>query len=285
MRYAVPALMLAAIALAWLGTRAPRLIGAGLAAIAALAVVSGLLASYDIDFGIVAASTAGFAVAVSIGRRLAPRTAVVAAVAIVGVTTLHIRDHALDDNYAKWDPAYTWIEANAPRDAKIMLAGIWPLRAVAPGWPAFGPTLDNEVVYVGKFVDGMLRAEKDPAAFAQQLIDEDADALIVGRGQAGGGVSVPEEEWAGCRRLRARDGLGRAGTPRAPALTRAHPSSAIAGSGPMRADEQVRGRAGPARAPSGSSPRPGPKRGQRVHLRVDHPRNCTRQRAVELLLQ
>ena len=206
MRYAVPALLLCAIVLAWLGTRAPRLVAAGVA----VAVALGLVASYTVDARLVAASTAGLAVAALVGRRLAPRIAVAAGLLIVGLATLHIRDIALGRNYARYDPAYGYIEAQLASGKKIMLAGVWPLQAVAPAWPAFGATLDNEVEYVGTFVDGMLRATKDPVAFARQLRASGADALIVGRGQAGGGVPAPEEEWAraaGFETVSASDGL------------------------------------------------------------------------------
>lgn len=206
MRYAVPALLLCAIVLAWLGTLAPR----PAAVAVAVAVGLGLIASYDIDLGLVAASTAGLAAAVLVGRRLSPRTAVAAGLVVVGLATLHIRDLALGRNYARYDPAYSYIEAVLASDSKIMLAGVWPLQAVAPGWPAFGATLGNEVEYMGTFVDGMLRATKGETAFTRQLRASGADALIVGRGQAGGGVPAPEEEWAraaGFETEAASDGL------------------------------------------------------------------------------
>ena len=194
MRYAVPGLLLAAIALAWLGARAPRAAGLVLAGVVLLAVLQGLRAEYDVGRGLVLTSAIAVAAAAWAARRVPARAAVIAGAVLTVVVAAGVRERAEDRWYGGGDPVLAWLEANAPRDTRVALAGVWPVSGISPVLPAFGPELDNEVAYAGPFVEDLLRAERDPARFARRL--RGFDVLVVGRGLAGGGRPAPEETWA-----------------------------------------------------------------------------------------
>ncbi len=72
-----------------------------------------------------------------------------------------------DTRYQGKDPAFDWVERNAPSGAKIGLAGTNAFDGVAPGYPMFGPDLENRVVYVGPFVKGGLRHYRTRAALRE----------------------------------------------------------------------------------------------------------------------
>jgi 4-amino-4-deoxy-L-arabinose transferase-like glycosyltransferase len=208
MRYAIPALLLGAVALAWLGTRAPRAAGLALAAISALAVLQGLRSGYDVGRGLVLSSAVVVALAVWAARRAGPRLAVAGAVVLLVAGAALVRDRADGRWYAGYDPVFNWLETNAPDDTRVALAGVWPVSGVSPALPAFGPRLDNDVAFAGPFVEHLLRAERDPRRFARRL--RGFDVLVVGRGLVATGRPAPEESWAraaGFRPVVASDAL------------------------------------------------------------------------------
>lgn len=186
MRYALPALALAAMVL----PSAPRLI----APIAAITVVQGVAQTYEPALPLTDVVLAALALAVTIAlstRR--PRAALATAVVLAAVGAVAIRT---PPGYggASREPAIDWIEQHAPTGTRIALAGDWSVPGLPPTLPAFGPRLGNEVFYAGPFVRHMLRHERDPARFARRL--EDADLVIVGRGFDPGATPPPEETWA-----------------------------------------------------------------------------------------
>jgi hypothetical protein len=195
MRYEVPALLLGATCVAWLGTRLRRT--GPLPALAALvAVVLGTWALYggDLTVGaiVVGAAVAGL---VTLGaRRWGQRATVVVGVSVALLGVVKVRHDATGRGYGPRDPVLAWIEANAATDTRIALAGTWPASTVAPVLPAFGPRLENDVVYAGPFVDSMLRAETDADRFARRL--DGFDLVIVGRGPRPSTGPAAEEEWA-----------------------------------------------------------------------------------------
>ncbi len=194
MRYAVPGLLTGALALAWLGTRAPRTAGTLLAIGVLAAVAQGLAVQYEADEGLVLTSVIAVGLLAWAARRAPARLAIAGAVVLTVLGATRVRDRVDDRPFGRYDPVLAWVEAFAAADTRIAVAGIWPTTGVSPVLPAFGPSLENEVVFAGHFEDGMLRAETDPAAFAERL--RGFDVLIVGRGIAAGGPPAPEESWA-----------------------------------------------------------------------------------------
>ncbi len=197
MRYAVPALLLGAVALAWAGTQASRVVGLLLAAGLALAVLFGLRAQYRpaLGYGALVAGVAAVALA-AWAARARPRAALAAAavLALLGAGLVHVR--ARDRGYAALDPTIAWIEAHAPTGHRIAIAGVWSVQGVSPVLPAFGPRLGNDVAFAGPFRQHMLRAETDPQRFERRLRDGRYDLLIVGRGSQPTGRPAPQERWA-----------------------------------------------------------------------------------------
>ena len=197
MRYAVPALLLGAVVLAWVGTQAPRPAGALLVAALGLAVLQGLRTEHrpDLAYAAIAAGAVAVAFAAWAARgrgRLALAVAAVLAVAGAAV----VRDRAAERGYAALDPTIAWLEANAPAGHRVALAGVWSVDGVSPVLPAFGPRLGNEVAYAGPFEEHLLRQERDPERFRARLRTGGFDVLIVGRGIVAGRGPAPEESWA-----------------------------------------------------------------------------------------
>lgn len=197
MRYAMPALLLGAIALAWAGTQVPRVAGALLAAALGVAVLQGLHSEHrpDLSYPAMAAGALAVGIAAWAARgRGRPALAVLAVLAVAGAAV--VRDRAAGRGYGALDPAIAWIEANAPAGHRVALAGVWSVDGVSPVLPAFGPRLGNEVAYAGPFDQHLLRQERDPERFRARLRDGHFDLLVVGRGIVAGRGPAPEESWA-----------------------------------------------------------------------------------------
>ncbi len=220
-RYALPALIAAAAVTAWwLGRLAPpaRRVAE---MVAVVAVVDGLRRGFDgISLGAILAGCAAAAVALVAACRAATRPALVAglavAVAVAGVVTGDaMRRRAAGSGYGGTEPALAVIEAEAPAGARIGIVGTWTNEGVSPVLAAFGPRLDNEVAYVGRFEQGMLRAHRDSASFRAALARGGYDLLIVGRA-ASDGRPAPQEAWAGAAGWRPVAASGRLALMRSP---------------------------------------------------------------------
>ena len=83
----------------------------------------------------------------------------------------------------------------AADDVNVALAGEWDNTPPAPPFPSFGPRLENEVVYAGSTVEGMLRRYNRPGPFLRRLSEDRVDLLLVGRSLAPRGVAR-EARWA-----------------------------------------------------------------------------------------
>lgn len=186
-RYALPALLGAALLTAWaLGRLRGRSRLAG-ELLLAVAVVDGLRRGFSdlstakaIGGALVAAGLTWAALSLRVRPRPAAAAAVVVAIGLL-VAVDATRRRANDAGYGRFDPTLAWIEAEAPAGKRVGLAGTWSTEAVSPVLPAFGPRLANDVRYVGEFREGMLRSLADrPREFRAAL--RGLDLLIVGRG-------------------------------------------------------------------------------------------------------
>ena len=220
-RYWVPALIVAAPLAAWLAmttTWGPRVF----AVLALLAVIDGLylVASGEVSAGelrrrdVVAAGRvavllAGVAWVVFLFRDTLRsafkgrprRIAAVAACALGLVLAVgaaggkEVQERYNAQRFIGRDRAIDWVLANAPGRRRVGLAGVWPSAGIPPVYPAFGWRLRNDVAYVGRFEDDVLRRYRSEDAFADALRTGGYDVLIVGRGRVPQPV-VPEERWA-----------------------------------------------------------------------------------------
>jgi hypothetical protein len=213
-RYAVPALVIAAVLCAWAAGRLPR----GTVVVAALGVLGVVDAAVRVsDSGLTAASVdrgdwqAAIAFAVVVGggiwvasrgwSRLEPRHRRVAlvvagcvgllAAAAAGYETQKRYNHA---RYAGQDPTVDHILRRVPEGRRVGLAGTWD-NGIPPVLPAFGPRLRNHVVYLGFDDDDYLRRYTERGAFVRSLRDGGYDYLFVGHGIPRRS-SLREERWA-----------------------------------------------------------------------------------------
>ena len=208
-RYAVPALIIAAAALAWAVSRmrrGPEAL-AGLAALAAADAIGRVsdttvsLISLDAGNWLAALAVAAIAAVAwfalgwvrrSGDRRLAAASlALVVAVAVVAGYGVQKRFQG--NRYLGVDPAVDAILADDD-PSRVGLAGVWD-NGIAPPLPAFGPRLENHVEYVGPDVDGFLRRYPTRDEFVARVEDDGFDYLIVGHGIPRQPM-LPEERWA-----------------------------------------------------------------------------------------
>ena len=201
-RYGVPALLVAA-ALSAAACARLRYARWPLEAFGLLLVLDGTRRGLHVPAHAVASTVlllAAVAAAVAIGLRVAAgsrRRALVGAVVLVAAFVLGRRlDTHLDRTAYRTDPALAWIALHADRGARIGLAGVWPPGGVAPVLPAFGSRLDNRVIYIGPFVDHMLRQYTAAAPFVARVRRERVDLLLVGRGYPVARARTREEAWA-----------------------------------------------------------------------------------------
>jgi hypothetical protein len=134
--------------------------------------------------------------------RLRERRAVLVAAALcAALLALAAADRGQDrinaGRYQGIDPALDALLADAPAGRRIGLAfaTYWSLGDLSPAWPAFGTRIDNEVEYVGRFVDGFLTPYRDAASFAAALARGRYDLLAVGRSTIAT-KDTPEQGWA-----------------------------------------------------------------------------------------
>jgi hypothetical protein len=220
-RYALPGLLLGAVATAWAGTALARVWQVPVAGLLALVAVLGLRTQYRPDVPLWQILAASVVVAGAIGvSRLLPRALVATGLLVLVVIGAGLTANRLNGRtYASTDPVLGWIDAHAASGHRIGLAGIWGVSGVSPVLPAFGPRLGNQVEYAGPFVKHMLRRYTSREAFLARLRTARYDLLVVGRGQ---GIP-PEERWA-----RAAGWLPVVGSPRLALLRRPAPGRAAA---------------------------------------------------------
>jgi Dolichyl-phosphate-mannose-protein mannosyltransferase len=211
-RYFLPGILLASA----LGACLPRGRPAALFALAiVVAVVHGLALGYELAASTLAATAAVIAtgaaaalMVIRVTQSLAGRTRLalrlgaggLAVIALVVVGYLR-QDDFTDGRYRGDEPAIDWILRNAPEGQKVGIAGLWDSRGLVPVLPAFGPSFENEVAYVGQFKRGLLHEYERPAAFLSAVRRGGYDLLIVGNDVYPKGCRLPgsgrqENAWA-----------------------------------------------------------------------------------------
>ncbi len=96
--------------------------------------------------------------------------------------------------YAGYDAAITWLTVHAPTGHRVGLVGSWSVQGLAPVFPAFGPRLRNVVIYVGLADHSLLRVFNRFSLFAAAVHRGRYDLLLVGRGLTPS-AAVPEQAW------------------------------------------------------------------------------------------
>ncbi len=203
-RYAVPALLLAVPAVVWATARLPRAPALALEAALAGSALYGAYLGYEVrgtrDVTLAVAGLAALAVGGWALWRLRDRRVVLvvaALAALVGglAAADRMQDRINDGRYRNIDPGVDAMLDAAPDHARIALAADWTVAGLVPIWPAFGTRIENEVEFMGRFVDGFLTPYRDEASFQAALRRGRYDVLVVGRGfyppQA-----TPEQRWA-----------------------------------------------------------------------------------------
>ncbi len=193
-RYVVPGLVLAAALLAWLLGRLPRAVRLGASALMLLAILRTLSKAYEVGAARVAVAAVVLLAAGAAVWWLPRAGRTVLAVAVLAAAGVAAHDVQREHN-AGPDPALGpvlfRVQSLAP-GTRVGLASTWSTKGLSPVRAAFGERLDNEVEFVGPFVDGMLRRERSEAAFVRRA--DAFDVLVVGRREGG---LVDEDRWLG----------------------------------------------------------------------------------------
>lgn len=196
-RYVVPALVLLVPVAAWAMSASGRL-RVALELLFVLAIADGidqgrvLGLAVDRRSLIAAAVLVGAVVTLALprsrarlwrplSRRPAPAAALGAAVAVVvlAVALRAIEDRYTPRRYLGAEPAIDYVLRN-PASQSVALAGVWDPAGIQPPLPAFGPTLANDVTYLGDDSNGLPRPYRTRASFEQALRSSRADVLILG---------------------------------------------------------------------------------------------------------
>jgi hypothetical protein len=204
-RYAIPALLLALPVLAWVAGRVRPIAGRALEAVLTLGVLFGAYDGYQVVGRDVVAAAVGLAAlggAAYLLWRLRERRAVLV-VAALGAALLglaaadRMQDRINADRYGHFDPGLEAVLRAAPGGKRVGLefATYWSLGDLSPVWPAFGTRIDNEVEFVGEFVDGFLTPYGDEASFREALRHGKYDVLVIGRSDIAR-QNTPAQEWA-----------------------------------------------------------------------------------------
>jgi hypothetical protein len=215
-RYLVPALLVAAPAVAWVVTRARGGVRIALEVMLVAVALDGMRRGVDVSAAdavagaAIVAITALLAVAMALALRrqdrpaLAGLVALVIAIVVVGARVT--QNDYLEGRYAGATVPLDTALDRAPPQARIGLAGAWPVTTLSPVLALFGPDLENEVEYVGETRDGMLLPYEDPAAYAAALDRGDYDLVLVGNEKPLAFPQFDEAAWthaAGFRELAA----------------------------------------------------------------------------------
>lgn len=202
-RYAVPALLLAVPALAWAAGRLPRAPALVLEAALAVGALFGAWYGYEVqlrDLAVAAVALAALGAAAWALWRLRDRRVVLAGAAVasllVGLAAANrMQDRINDGRYRNIDPGVDAMLRAAPGGQRVALAADWTVGGLSPIWPAFGTRIDNEVEFMGRFVEGFLTPWGDARSFQAALRRGDYDVLVVGRGFYPP-EATPEQSWA-----------------------------------------------------------------------------------------
>ena len=215
-RYLLPALVALVPAIAWAASKLPSKGRVAVDLLLLLAVADGIRRGFTIPKSLVAKTAvaagliagAGYGLSYAVAR-IPERARRPAALAAAGLTVLVLvavgyerqRDF-LDERYEQpSEPTLAWIQLNAPRGARVALAGQPSVGGLAPMAPAFGPRFDNEVDYVGDEAQSTLRPIPDEDRWVAAIRDGRYDLVLVGVGGYGptcegpGGANA-ENEWA-----------------------------------------------------------------------------------------
>jgi len=205
-RYLLPAICLAAPALAGGVALCPAWIRIGAvlaAAVVCLDALSHALPVSPTDAGtsllLLAAVTGTAAICVPSSRRQMPRWALglAPALALVAVVWLgyHEQQRFNATRYKGFDPVIDAL-VNAPGAEKVGLAGKWSLAGLSPVLPAFGDRYENRVSFIGPTRRGMLREFRGCRGFERALEAEQPDLLVIGRGFARLRRHLPQQRCA-----------------------------------------------------------------------------------------
>ena len=205
-RYAIPALLLALPVLAWVAGRVRPVAGRALEAMLALGVLYGAYDGYQVlgapDIVAAAIALSALAGAAWLLWRLRERRAVLVAAALaaalVGLAAAdRMQDRINADRYGHFDRGLDALLDAAPGGSRVGLefATYWSLGDLSPIWPAFGTRIDNDVEFVGEFVDGFLTPYRDEASFRAALRRGRYDVLVVGRSDIAR-QNTPAQQWA-----------------------------------------------------------------------------------------
>jgi hypothetical protein len=220
-RALMPALVLAAPAVAWVSSRLGRW-GSLFELAAAAATVDGLEQTFDLPTGglLLFAVEAGLAllvlrVALAWWRsrpraarvRLAAAAALVLAIGLAAIGERAQR-HFYRYRYAAMDTAVGWVIAHAPQGNRIGIAGDWTSGALpSPVLPLFGPRFRNQVAYIGRMDVGTLVRYSRESSFLSAVRRGGYDLLLVGSAPSPFGPAVAPT-WAratGFRQVAASD--------------------------------------------------------------------------------
>jgi hypothetical protein len=204
-RYALPAVMVAAALAGWMSTRNARLrppIALALLIMTLDGVRRTLLSgpghvrvgtgTLVVGLSVVLVATLAAAVvtprlAPAIRRRGSRTSLAAAALAVLGIVAAgvagrHVERVFDDAPYLGGDRVVAWLTTRTPAGHRVGLVGIWDVNGPAPVRPAFGPRLRNDVAYVGPFVRGLLRRYSTAEDLLAALRRGRYDLVVVGRG-------------------------------------------------------------------------------------------------------
>jgi len=202
-RYAVPALLLAVPALAWAAGRLPRPAALVLEAALAIGALFGAAYGYEVqarDLAVAVVALAALLGAAWVLWRLRDRRVVLAVAAVASLllglaAANRMQDRINDGRYRNIDPGVDAMLQAAPSGSRVALAADWTVAGLSPIWPAFGTRIDNEVEFMGRFVEGFLTPWDDERSFQAALRRGRFDVLVVGRGFYPP-EATPEQRWA-----------------------------------------------------------------------------------------
>ena len=184
-RYATPALLLGAAAIAAGLARADRRLWIPVQLLVVVAAVDSARPPLEVSLPkfLAAAAVVGVAAFVLWRVRLAHRSATIAIVAVLAlgaVTGFALQQRFDDRGFRGSDPALDWILDNTSEGHRIGMTGSWPVDA-PPVAALFGPRFENDVRYIGHDDRGLKRHYTTYAAWRRAVRDADLDLLLVGR--------------------------------------------------------------------------------------------------------
>jgi hypothetical protein len=201
-RYALPAILLAAPLVAWIAGQLGRW-----RRLLEVALLAGIMDGIRRDFGLHASGTIVVVAVILVGvawgwpgiharlarheiRWLSLGGAALAAVIVAVALSVH---HRLTDQPYRSDPVLAWVLEHAATGHRIGVAGQWG-TTLSPVLPVFGPRFGNDVGYVGPIDQHMPKLYRDAPGFASALRHGRYDLLVIGRQTPGQGAQ--EGGWA-----------------------------------------------------------------------------------------